>query len=38
VLSFLLGLSALVVANLVTDHAARREGFNEMKGGFHLGS
>lgn len=37
-LPFLLGLSALVVTNLVTDHAARREGFDELKGGIHLGS
>jgi hypothetical protein len=35
---FLLGLSALVVANLVTDHQARREGFDELKGGIRLGS
>lgn len=35
-LPFLIGLSAVVLANLVTDHAARREGFKELKGGFSL--
>ena len=35
---FLIGLTALVVTNLVTDHAARREGFDELKGGAHLGA
>lgn len=37
-LSFLLGLIALVVANLVVDHQARREGFDELKGGIRLGT
>ncbi len=37
-LPFLLGLTALVVTNLVTDHAARREGFDELRGGIRLGS
>lgn len=37
-LPFLLGLSVIVVANLVTDHAVRREGFDELKGGLRLGS
>jgi sensor domain CHASE-containing protein len=35
-LAFLIGLAALVVAKLVTDHQLQREGFNELKGGFHL--
>jgi hypothetical protein len=35
-LPFLIGLSAIAFTNLVTDHAARREGFKELKGGLRL--
>jgi len=35
-LPFLIGLSALVVVNLATDHAVRREGFHELRGGSRL--
>jgi hypothetical protein len=35
---FLLSLTVLVVVNLVTDHEARREGFDELRGGSRLGS
>lgn len=35
-LPFLIGLSAIALTNLVTDHAARREGFKELKGGQQL--
>ena len=37
-LPFLIGLSAIIVANLATDHAVRRVGFDELKGGLRLGS
>ena len=36
-LPFILGLSVLIVVNLVTDHEARREGFDELRGGFRPG-
>jgi hypothetical protein len=36
--AFLIGLSALVVANLVTDQQLQREGFDELRGGFRLGA
>jgi hypothetical protein len=35
---FLIGTAVLVIANLVTDHEAQREGFNELTGRHHLGS
>ncbi len=35
---FLIGLAALVVAGLFTDHEAQREGFDEMRGGLRLGA
>jgi len=34
---FALGILALTIANLVTDHAVRREGFDELAGGIALG-
>ena len=37
-LPFILGLSAVIVANLLTDHEARREGLDELKAGHRLGS
>lgn len=37
-LSFILGLSVLVVVNLITDHEAQREGLNELTARFRLGS
>ncbi len=37
-LVFLIGTAALVVVNMVTDHEAEREGFNELMGGHRLGS
>jgi hypothetical protein len=37
-LVFVLSLSALVAANLVTNHEAQREGFDELRGGVRLGS
>ena len=35
---FLVGTAVLVLVNLVTDHEAQREGFNEMTGRYRLGS
>ena len=35
---FTLGVLAIALANLVTDHAARREGFDEFAGGVALGA
>jgi hypothetical protein len=35
---FLVGLTILVALNLVVDHEARREGFDELRGGSRLGS
>jgi hypothetical protein len=37
-LSFLLGLAALVVVTPVTDLAARREGYDELKAGTRPGA
>ena len=37
-LVFLLATAALVVANLLTDHEAQREGLNELTAGYHFGS
>lgn len=37
-LAFLIGTVALVVANLLTDHEAQREGLNELKAGYRFGS
>jgi hypothetical protein len=37
-LVFLLATVALVVANLVTDHEAQREGLNELMAGYRFGS
>ena len=36
--AFLIGTALLVWANLVVDHEARREGFDEHRGGLHLGT
>jgi sensor domain CHASE-containing protein len=35
---FLIGTVVLVITNLVTDHEARREGFNDLTGRYHFGS
>ena len=35
---FLIGLVALLITNIATDHAAQRECFDELKGGARLGS
>lgn len=35
---FLIGTAALVIANLVTDHEAQREGLNELTGRYPPGS
>ena len=35
---FLISTAALVVANLLTDHEAQREGLNELKAGYQSGS
>lgn len=37
-LPFILGLSALIIVNMVTDHEARREGFDELRAGVRPGS
>lgn len=37
-LVFLIGTAALVVANLVADYEAAREGLNELKGRYRFGS
>ncbi len=37
-LPFLFGVFALVIANLVTNHEAQREGLDELSGGYRLGS
>ena len=37
-LVFLIATAALVVANLVTDHEAQREGLNDLKVAHHFGS
>lgn len=37
-LSFVVGTAVLVLINLVTDHEAKLEGFNELRGGARLGS
>jgi hypothetical protein len=37
-LAFLIGLAALVAANLATDHQLQREGFDELRGGIRLGT
>jgi hypothetical protein len=37
-LVFLLGTVVLVVANMLTDHEAQREGLNELTAGYHFGS
>ena len=37
-LAFLIGLSALVAANLLTDYQLQREGFDELRGGHRLGA
>jgi hypothetical protein len=35
---FLIGTAVLVVANLVTNHEAQREGLNDLKAGYRFGS
>jgi hypothetical protein len=35
---FLVATAALVVANLVTDHEAQREGLNDLKTGYRFGT
>ncbi len=37
-LTFIVSTAVLVLINLVTDHEAKLEGFNELKGGARLGS
>jgi hypothetical protein len=37
-LAFIIGLAAIIVVNLITDHAAQREGFDELSAGTRLGS
>jgi hypothetical protein len=36
--TFLVSTALLVCVNIAVDHEARREGFDEQKGGVHLGT
>jgi len=37
-MAFILGVAALVLTNLLTDHEARREGFDDLRGGVRIGA